>query len=253
MDDAACIRASGPLTLPAALRNRLEEGPAAWLDWLLDVGRLKKAGRPPLLNKDEVEQAVRARAALRVRGGGGLAEALSTGKVKVPEVVRLTSLGLLVDGVPDGVFHALLSAHCSSPAEWGAWALGLSHALDGHPRLGVELPGDLAEEALARVSAEVARIAATPGELAHRNRQAVYRLLLLPPRLCRLRAQGRLPVDAPGVRAAIRLLMEARDALPASVRSFAGRDAVTAQDEPIAVAIDHLEGRTGAIPSTENA
>jgi hypothetical protein len=248
---AACLRASGPETLSPERRAALEEGPTAWLGWLLGVGRLKGAGRAPKLTTPEVQAAVQARAALRVRGRDGVAEALAIGAINVPEVERLQALGRLVDGRPDAVWEALVAAKARSAAEQGARALGIALALDGHPALGAALDDESCEALLTRCVADVGALARD--ERVQRFKREVFRLLLVPPRLCRLREHGRLPVGSPVVRAAIDALTDAREQLPAEVRSFAGRRALTREDEPIAVAIDHLAGHTGALPSTEDA
>lgn len=250
---AACVRASGPGTLPPAVRRQLEEGPAAWLDWLLGLGRLKKAGRAPRLSKDETHEAVRARATLRVRGTSTVAQALVDGALKIPPTIRLDTLGLLVDGHDDAVTHALIGAQRDSLAEDGAWALGLAHALDGHPALGAALSEEQVVDILDQAVAAVDRITRSPGETPRRYRRSIFRLLLLPPRLCRLRVQGHLPIDSPAVRTAVAALVACRALLPEDVRRFAGSRAFTSGDEPIAVAIDHLNGLTGVIPSTEDA
>ncbi len=248
---ATCLRASGPGTLSPERRAAREEGPAAWLGWLLGVGRIKGAGRAPKLTTTELQAAVRARAALRVRGRDGVAEALASGDIKVPEVERLQALGRLVDGCPDTVWSALMEAKGRGAAEQGARALGIALALDSHPALGAALDDEVCDALLTGCVAEVGALAGD--ERVARFRREVYRLLLVPPRLCRLREHGRLPVDSPVVRAAIDALSDARERLPAEVRSFAGRRALTREDEPIAVAMDHLAGHIGALPSTEDA
>jgi len=229
---------SGPE--PGPLRDWLESGAAPLLDWLLGLASSRK-GRPPLLGREALQAALQARSELAVHGGGTFARWLLGASSGLSESDRLRALGRVVDG-DRRTFRDLVDIPTERPAVQGDWAGAVRVALVASPRLATEGdPGAV----LARVVAQLEGFVALPevGRLAG----AVRAHADLVPWLCHARPAGLAPTDASVVDAIARL-RATRDSLPDTVRQAGGRASTNTGDEPLAVAIDYLEGRYVALP-----
>ena len=229
---------------PGVLRRHLEEKAAPLLDWLLEL-KAPGRGKPPLLAREERISALRARAALAVRGSGEfgrwLTAELTRPEPRLPVGELLNALARVVDGDAD-VFRTLAAFETADRAQGGRWAAALRDAIDAHP----ELLGRVdAPALLARTIEQLGALAALPNP--ERFKDAVRDCADLVPRLCHARP-AKLGPDDPFVLDAVRQLGLLREAFPEAVRRHGGRASAMAESEPIAVAIDYLCGNYDHLP-----
>ncbi len=239
------VQGSGPASLSQEGRQLLEDLVAPRLDWLLGLRRSPdKDGEAPALTDKAKLWAVRARSRAGIRGDGRFASFLMERMKEAKGGTRTEwwrGLGRIVDGRADGVWDVIVGFEPSSDDERRSLGNAILWALQAHPELAPHLGEARARATLTVLTRELGRL-----EKSERRKDHFAFLLQSLMHLCRCRVAGLLPPEDPQVRETVAFLRELRQQLPEEVLRQAVRS--TAQDEPLSMAIDALEGRIVTLP-----
>ena len=245
-------RAVGPLrealsrvSQPDAAARTVLARVADSMDWFLGLAKRKGSGDPPLLSKETRDLVARCRALTGLRTTGKFAEWLvgPNGPRPADQIARL---GCIIDGQDDSTWRQLREWEVTTPTDVMEWGRAITRALHDSPALARGLSE---EDARRLVGVAVDRIGRLVAVEPRQSREAVYRLANVIPWVCEVRAHGRLAPTNPEVQGLASRLEALAEGLPPEVRTWGGREAVAANDAPVAVAAAWLRGRYESLPS----
>jgi hypothetical protein len=248
LDEALhAIRGTGPESLPADARRRLEEEVASQLDWFLGLRKTqdKRDLAPPALTEKVRNLLVRARARTGVRGAPGFGQFLLKEMAKVKAGSRgpwWWALGRIVDGQPDELWDVLVETEPANDEERRSMGDAILWALQAQPNTALAL----AERRVFVTLGALRRALEGIKERSARRRDHFAFLLQSLCHLCRSRGSGLLPPNAEQVVDTVTFLRQLREQLPDEVLRQAVRS--SEQDEPLSMAVDALEGRSVTLP-----
>ncbi len=247
LDEALrAVQGTGARSLNQDGRRLLEAEVAPRLDWLLGLRKSpeRKDGDAPALADKALSRAVRARARAGVRGDGCftrfLVKKLKEGKGGA-RGLWWWALGRVVDGRPDDVWDVLVGTEPTNDEERRMLGDAILWSCQAHPDAALHLG-----EARVRMTLGALRRALERLEPKEERRDHFALLFQCMCHLCRCRSSTSLPPGDDLVVETVAFLRGLRERLPAKVLGQAVRS--SAQDEPLSMAIDALEGRSVTLP-----